>query len=105
MVSRPEEYRGSSYGINGWGDVSWLQPHDEYLRLGTTLAARCYAYRALFERQLSEENLHLTRKAAHYCQPIGDDRFRQQIEEKYGIKLGKIKRGRPQNKTDGLDKF
>jgi putative transposase len=33
MVVRPEEYRWSSYGVNGWGDSSWLQPHDEYLRL------------------------------------------------------------------------
>jgi len=26
-------------------------------------------------------------------QPVGDDRFRQQIEEKYGIKRGRIQRG------------
>ncbi len=27
MVRRPEEYRWSSYGVNGWGDSSWLTPH------------------------------------------------------------------------------
>jgi putative transposase len=34
MVERPEEYRWSSYGINAWGDAGWLQPHEEYSRLG-----------------------------------------------------------------------
>lgn len=24
----------------------------------------------------------------HYCQPISNERFRQQIKQKYGIKLG-----------------
>lgn len=100
MVKRPEEYCWSSYGVNAWGDTGWLQPHDEYLRLGCTVAGRCYAYRALFVHTMNEENLHLIRKAAHYCQPIGDDRFRQQIEEKIGIKLGQMKRGRPRKAAD-----
>ena len=29
MVKRPEEYKWSSYGVNAWGDNSWLFPHDE----------------------------------------------------------------------------
>lgn len=105
MVKRPEEYHWSSYGVNAWGDASWLQPHVEYLQLDGTVAGRCHAYRALFKHQLSEENLHLIRKAAHYCQPVGDDRFRQQIEEKYGISLGQIKRGRPRRKENELVKI
>ena len=95
MVKRPEEYRWSSYSSNGRGDEGWLTPHDEYQRLGKDPSERAYAYRELFRHQLSEQELHLIRKAAHYCQPIGDDRFRQQIEHKYGIKLGNMSRGRP----------
>jgi len=95
MVSRPEEYRWSSYHVNGWGDESWLTHHDEYRRLGDSQEARCHAYREIFKAQVSEQDLHLIRKAAHYCQPICDDRFRQQIENRYGIVLGQIKRGRP----------
>jgi hypothetical protein len=30
---------------------------------------------------------------AHYCQPIGNDRFRQQIVQKYSIQLGLMERG------------
>ncbi len=29
------------------------------------------------------------------CQPVGDDRFREQIELKYGIRIGQMSRGRP----------
>jgi len=95
MVKRPEEYRWSSYGVNAWGDSSWLTPHDEYLQLGVDTDERLHAYRELFRYQLSEQDLNLIRKAAHYSQPIGDDRFRQQIEDKYGVRLGSMKRGRP----------
>ncbi len=81
MVERPEEYRWSSYGVNAWWDDSFLQAHEEYWRLGKSTAPRCFAYRELFKHQLSEKDLYFIRKAAHYCQPIGDDRFRKRIEQ------------------------
>lgn len=96
MVSRPEEYRWSSYGANGWGDPGWLQPHDEYLRLGVTLQERCRIYRKLFRSALDREDLQLIRKAAHYCQPVCDERFRTKIEQRYGVVLGQMRRGRPE---------
>jgi len=95
VEERPEEYRWSSFGFNAWGDPGWLAPHEEYLRLGHTPLQRCAAYRELFRHHISGVDLHLFRRAAHYCQPIGDDRFRRQIEDKYGIKVGQMKRGRP----------
>jgi len=102
MMKRPEEYRWSSYGVNAWGDESWLEPHAEYLRLGDSLENCRYAYRSLFNQHLSEVDLQLIRKAAHYCQPVGDDRFRAQIEKQYGIKLGRMQRGRPRKAVDEL---
>ena len=95
MVSRPDEYQWSSFGVNAWGDSSWLQPHKEYLRLGTTTSARCHAYRELFANDLGRVDLQLIRKAAYYCQPIGSDHFRKQINEKYGLKPGQMRSGRP----------
>jgi len=102
MVGRPEEYRWSSYGINAWGDKSWILPHERYLVLGSNTESRLQTYRNLFASELSEDNLHLLRSAAHYCQPVGDDRFRLHIESKYGVKLGQMARGRPRkNRDDG----
>jgi putative transposase len=95
MVKRPEEYKWSSYGVNAWGDTGWISPHDEYLALGKERHDRLCAYRALFQTELSEFDLNEVRKSVHYCQPFGDDRFKLQIESKYGIKLGQTKRGRP----------
>ena len=91
----PEEYCWSSHGVNAWGDDGGLMPHEEYQRLGKSKEGRTASYRGLFKHQLSEVDLQLIRKAAHYCQPVGDDRFREQIESRYGIKPGQMKRGRP----------
>ena len=95
MVSKPEEYKWSSYLVNAWGSESHLTLHGEYLKLGSDSESRCYAYRELFKHQLSDHDIHLIERAADYCHPVGDDRFRQQIEDKYGIKLGQSVRGRP----------
>ena len=95
MVKSPEEYRWSSYHVNAWGDNSWLVLHDECKRLGATKKVRCQRYRSLFVNHLNDVDVDLIRKAAHYCQPVGDDRFKEAIEKKYGIRLGQTHRGRP----------
>lgn len=95
MVSRPEQYKWSSYSVNAWGGESCLVPHPEYIKLGKDIESRCFAYRELFQQQLPENDIHLIEKASDYCHPVGDDRFCQQIESKYGIKLGQNNRGRP----------
>ncbi|TQV78279.1 transposase [Exilibacterium tricleocarpae] len=98
MVKRPEAYAWSSYMANAWEEKSWLVPHQEYLRLGEDRSGRAYAYRELFRSALVEDDLHLLRKATHYNYPVGDDGFCQAIEEKYGITLGNVSRGRPRKK-------
>ena len=100
MVKRPEEYQWSSYQTNAWGDDSWLVLHDEYKRLGKTKEQRCQNYRSLFKHNLDDSDLSLIRKAAHYCQSVGDDRFKEAIEKKYGISLGQSHRGRPSLKEE-----
>lgn len=100
MVSRPEEYPWSSHGANAWGDKSWVIPHDVFLALADEPGIRREIYRGLFATEQSEECLSLFRNAAHYCQPVGDDRFRVQIEANYGVKLGQMARGRPRKSPD-----
>ena len=74
--------------------------HDEYRQLGTTKEERRLNYRLLFKHHLDDIDIELIRKAAHYCHPIGDDRFKEEIENKYGITLGQDRRGRPKLKDD-----
>ena len=102
MVLKPEQYRWSSYSANAWGGKSSLVPHPEYTKLGKDIESRCFAYRELFKHQLPDNDIHLIERASDYCHPVGDDRFCQQIEEKYGISLGQCARGRP--KKGGLVK-
>ncbi len=100
MVDSPEEYPWSSHGCNAWGDTSWITPHEDYLGLGMSHRQRLLAYRRLFKDKLATASLEFIRQATHYCQPIADDYFKHRIEEKYGIKFGQMKRGRPVTKTD-----
>ena len=95
MVKRPEEYVWSSYHSNAWGESSWLTQHDEYKRLGSSAENRCQHYRQLFKYHFDSEDIDLIREAMHYCQPLGDDRFKKMLEKKYGVKLGQARRGRP----------
>jgi putative transposase len=102
MVKRPEEYRWSSYHANAWGDaVDWVTPHVEYLVLGADVQARCLAYRGIFAEYLDEGDVSAIRLATHYCHPLGDDRFRLQIEEKLGRAVGQAARGRPRKTVVG----
>lgn len=101
MVERPEEYRWSSYGANAWGDLSWVTPHNEYMCLGSEVSARAQAYRELFCYQLNDVDLLNIRKSTHYCQPLGDEKFAELIQQKYGIQVGQMCQGRPRAKREG----
>ena len=95
MVRKPDEGRWSSYRVNIWGAHSGLTQHDEYLVPGENSEGRCHACRELFRYEIPKEDVHRIQRAGQYCHPIGDDRFEQQIEQRYGIKLGQAARGRP----------
>ena len=60
---------------------------------------RCHTYRKLFKHQLSEHDIHLIERASEYCHPVGDDRFRLAIKNKYGVMLGQASWGRPKKEV------
>ena len=95
LVSKPEEYKWSSYLANAWGGKTHLVAHEEYQKLGRDIEIRRHVYRELFKYHLAEHDIHLIERASDYCCPVGDDRFCQQIEKQYGIRLGQAGRGRP----------
>lgn len=75
LVRFPGNYRWSSYRGNAEGrrnDV--LTPHELYLRLGVTPAARQRAYRELFNEVLAAHDIERIRAAASSGRALGDER-------------------------------
>ena len=52
------------------------------------------AYRALLASHLDEGDIHTIRTAARFSMPVGDDKFKAQIEHALGRDIGHAKRGR-----------
>jgi len=100
------DYYWSSYRANAQGKNSVLvKPHTLYSQLDHETLERNYVYRCMFEHQLDEHDVHNIREAAQFSMPLGNDRFRQQIETTLGRALGQAKRGRPCIKEPYLDYY
>jgi putative transposase len=96
MVPHPGDYRWSSYGANAWGRRDELvSPHALYLALGADGPMRRTWYRELFAKHLSRDVVHQIQTALDFSMPLGNDRFREQIERALGRSIGQAKRGRP----------
>lgn len=96
MVKTPGEYRWSSYRGNAHGEATEiLGQHNLYLALGTTNKTRQFAYRELFRNTPDSDQLHSIRATVQTGTPLGDGRFRAQIEKTLGCKTGHSRRGRP----------
>lgn len=96
MVSHPGDYTWSSFSCNAWGRCDGLvKPHALYLGLGQDALSRQSCYRELFANHLSKELQYEIWTALDFSMPLGNDRFRQQIERALGRSIGQAKRGRP----------
>ena len=67
----------------------WASEHD-----------RQCAYRELFRAQIPETDIHDIRECLAYNHPLGNDRFREQIESTLGKRVGRRQRGRPPKHVD-----
>jgi putative transposase len=105
MVSNPADYRWSSYRANAQGESSpILSYHPIYDALGTDMNLKQHHYRYLFEHQIDIQDLHAIRKASQFSTPLGNDRFKQQIEAALGRTTGFAKLGRPGIK-EGMEMY
>ncbi len=96
MVRSPGQYRWSSYRSNGQGKRDELiNPHAIYRELGKAQLARLEAYKAIFKAHMDEGELDEIRSAWQTGTPLGNDYFRQRIEDKLKCKVGQARRGRP----------
>ena len=101
MVKAPGEYEWSSYQGNALGDSNaLLTGHPLYLALSADAETRRARYRALFGAHPSDSLLTEVRNCLNTGTPLGNDRFRSQIEAVLRMKVGQSRRGRPCKVTD-----
>ncbi len=97
MVNHPGDYLWSSYHANAYGRKNaFIQRHEVYIRMGNKEKERRKAYRALFSSDLGSEQLDEIRKACQTGTPLGDDRFKSEIEKTLKTSTGYNRRGRPE---------
>ena len=103
MVKRPEAYRWSSYHANGQGvENRLISYHPLYQSLGRSRSQRLEAYKVLFKAHIDDEELEVIRASWQTGTPLGNDYFKQKIEEKLSRKVGQARRGRPTKGPDPL---
>jgi putative transposase len=96
MVRSPGQYRWSSYRSNALGkDDRLIKQHSIYKSLGRTKASRLESYNALFQVHLDPGTIGNIRSSWQTGTPLGNDYFRQKIEDKLKCKVGQARRGRP----------
>ena len=93
LVARADQYPWSSFRHHAMDEsLSFLSPHDVYLKLGRNGLERRRIYQLLFEKPLTREELDRIRVAASGNRPLGDDEFLDRLQAEYGIR---VKRARP----------
>jgi putative transposase len=94
MVAHPSDYPWSSYHYNALGQPDDLiTPYVEYLQLGNTAEARQAAYRDLFEQAIPDGSVEAIRTATNKAWVLGDDRFKQRIQQQVARRVGPNARG------------
>jgi putative transposase len=102
MVEKPEDYPWSSYRANALGARdSVLTPHPLYRSYGNEAPERQAAYRKLFETHLDPDLVRNLRACLQTGIPLGKDRFRTQIEQALGVRVGYSTRRRPKKPPVG----
>jgi REP-associated tyrosine transposase len=102
IIKHPEEYRWSSYRINGQGEKSDLiTPHVLYQGLGKTDEKRQIAYRELFRHELEPGKIDKIRKATNGNYALGVGRFHEEVCKTIGRRVSPGKPGRPKKMKCG----
>ena len=100
MVTYPEAYTWSSYRANALAEINAVvTPHSVYKRLGRTRQLQALAYREGFKEVLDELFIHDIRDAVQTGTPLGNQRFKAQVEGLLGVKVGHAKQGRPRKNS------
>jgi putative transposase len=104
MTQGPRGYRWSSHGANALGrDDALVTPHDLYLALGRTRAARAEAYRAMFREVLPDEVVESIRESVNGGWALGGEKFQAAVARKAGRRASALTPG-PKPKPEAAAK-
>ncbi len=96
LVSKPTDYRWSSYAHNALGKVDeMITAHKQYQQLGDDDKSRVKAYRAMFKQNLSAEMVQKITDATLKGWVLGDSKFARKIEKLSGRRATQLPKGRP----------
>jgi len=79
-----------------------VTPHEIYLGLGADEQARQVAYRSLFRGYVPDRDVEDIRTCLQSGTPLGNERFRAEVERMLKVKVGHATRGRPKKKEREL---
>ena len=100
MVDHPADYFWSSYRANAQQEPNaLLSPHDAYLALGQCDESRQRSYRDMFRSELSTTVIDQLRTATNSNYALGSEKFKTEIEEALGRRVGPGKPGRPSSQV------
>lgn len=77
------------------GSQSLVTPYQLYQSLGGDPGARQTAYRELSSGAIGIEQMRTIRATDQTATPLGNERFREQIERALACKVGQARYGRP----------
>ena len=96
IVKAPQDYMWSSYHTNVLGSYDQIiTEHVSYLGLAKSKALQQKQYKQLFLEHLDQSLLNDIRNCAQTGTPLGNSKFKTQIEKKLKLKVGYNCRGRP----------
>lgn len=96
LVSKPKEYRWSSFAHNAHGQLDeMITAAREYRALGDNDKERIRAYRQLSRSRLDEDLAARIRESAMKGWVLGDARFAAKIEKLSGRRATPLPKGRP----------
>ena len=94
MVLHPAEYTWSSYQHNAVDKkIGLITEHELYQSLGCDEAMRQARYRALFDVEIPEKTLEEIKSATDKMWVLGNEKFKQQIEELSGRRATPLAKG------------
>ncbi len=96
MVEAPGDYKWSSYHFNAYGRCDEIiSPHKQYQALGKDKEQCRHQYRELFRYHVDDDLLHDIRDSLNHGWPLGNERFKEEIEHTLQRRVRPGKSGRP----------